>query len=75
MEAICYSETSVLTRITRRHIPEAGILYSHRRENLKSYFTIFWNLFYYKCSCRYFVSVRAVDVHVVCNDCGISHWK
>jgi hypothetical protein len=31
------SETSVPTRVTRRHIPEDGILHSHRRENLKSY--------------------------------------
>jgi hypothetical protein len=37
MEAICFSETSVLTRITRRHIPEDGILHSYRSENLKSY--------------------------------------
>jgi hypothetical protein len=31
------SETLVLTRATRRNIPEDTILHSHRRENLKSY--------------------------------------
>jgi hypothetical protein len=32
-----FGGTSVRTRFTRRHIPEDGILHSHRRENLKSY--------------------------------------
>jgi hypothetical protein len=32
-----YSETSVLTRVRRRNIPEDAILHSRRRENLKSY--------------------------------------
>jgi hypothetical protein len=46
MGAIRSSETSVHTRSTRRHIPEDGILHSHRNENLKSYilflFLLIW---------------------------------
>jgi hypothetical protein len=41
MEAIRSSETSVLIRATRRHLPEDYNHHSHRRGNLKSYISVF----------------------------------
>jgi hypothetical protein len=45
MEVIRSSETSVLTRTTRRNFTEDDILHSNRRENLKSYIALTaWDL-------------------------------
>jgi hypothetical protein len=38
--ATCSCGLPVLTRATRRHMPEDGILPSHRHENLKSYIVL-----------------------------------
>jgi hypothetical protein len=44
-DRIASSETSVDTETIQRHIPENGILHSHRRENLNSYIqTVIWCL-------------------------------
>jgi hypothetical protein len=40
MQALSTSETSVLTRATRRNIPEDDNHHSHGRENLKSYIAL-----------------------------------
>jgi hypothetical protein len=40
MQVLGSSETSVLTKVILRNIPEDGILHSHRCEILKSYITL-----------------------------------
>jgi hypothetical protein len=45
-EALRSFKTSVLTRATRRNIPEDAILHSHRREDLKSYIRKNYLLYY-----------------------------
>jgi hypothetical protein len=36
IDSVCFSETSVCLRTTRRYIPEDGNVYIHRRGNLRS---------------------------------------
>jgi hypothetical protein len=37
-QMVRFSETFCLTRATRRNIPEDGILHSHRRKNVNSFY-------------------------------------
>jgi hypothetical protein len=47
IEAICSSETSVLTRRIQCNIPEDDIIHSHSSENLKSYIALTgWTLYW-----------------------------
>jgi hypothetical protein len=63
-EAPSSSETSVLTRATRRNNPEDTILHSHRRENLKSYKNIFGALFESKVDLSWLIALTEVKKNI-----------
>jgi hypothetical protein len=71
MEAIRSSETSVLSRVTRCHIPEVGIFRSHCREILKCYtvmnFADVWKKVFY----AYF----QVIYHYVTGSSELNYWQ
>jgi hypothetical protein len=62
MDVSCSSETAVLTRPTRCHIPEYGIIYSHPRENLKSYITCSCIIFSSHMKCTIFLFLLVYDI-------------
>jgi hypothetical protein len=69
MEALSSSETSVLTRATRRNSPEVAILHSHRRENLKSTVFIYYQIHKYTC-CN--VANKLIAMNDVCVQISLS---
>jgi hypothetical protein len=73
MEAMRSSETSVPTTITRLHIPEGGILHSHRREHLKSDIALTSLALYWRCyvpPVRYELGIYIPEDDIVHNRCG-----
>jgi hypothetical protein len=62
-EALSSSETSILTRATRRNIQEDTILHSYRRENLKSYISDDFCYPLYYAHLQFRVQIWICEVH------------
>jgi hypothetical protein len=71
-EAQSSTETSVLTRVTRRNIPEDGILHIHYRGYLKSYTVLLFSerMDYLSHYANVLTSVTDPTHSLPLNDCG-----
>jgi hypothetical protein len=74
-DSIRSSETSVLTRATRRNIPVDDILHSRRRENLKSFGAHSYSLLSFMTGSEVTVGYRCIRTYSVLNEMSESRGK